>query len=271
MQTMIKSIICGLTACFILQNTAFAAHDPFRLLITTFDPFQGRSQNNTQAIAAQIKQILPTQFGKAIDVRVCNLSVVYDLAASQAMKCIDDYQPDAVVTLGEAYCDIRLETAATNSDNTPNLADNSGQIRNNRVITPGGPRRTGFMFPIADLFCAFQPNNPPNTMVSHDPGYFVCNNTAYHLGEKLKVLNIPFTLIHVPNSQCSANQVDPKMNAKTITTMLLPAIKDITLPGNNYPSMPTGQQEALYYINALLNQHAPNCAITFAKTLAGTY
>ncbi len=224
----LTKILLIISVLFVLPVTAWAAaQKPFRLLITSFDPFHGASTNNTQAIAAQLKNILPNKLGAPIEIRICNLSVVYDVAAHQAMQCVDDFQPDAVVSMGEAYCTVRLETAATNWDNDT-WADNAGQIRSGSVIIPGGPQRSGFVFPVSDLFCTFQPANPPNTVISHDPGGFVCNNTAYHLSETLKKLHIVFTFIHVPNAQCPAKQADSTTNAQTIATMLVPAIQDIT-------------------------------------------
>ncbi len=270
-----KLFLIIINVFLVLQAPAFAAQKPFHLLITSFDPYHGSSKNNTQAIAAQIQNILPNKLDIPIEIKVCNLPVVYDVAANQAMRCVNDFLPDAVISLGEGDCTVRLETAATNWDNDI-WADNEGQIRRGSIIIPGGPQRTGFIFPIPDLFCAFQPDSPPNTIISHDPMEFVCNNTAYHLSETLKKLHIAFTLIHVPNAECPAKQADPITNAQTIATMLVPAIQEIandSFSFNNNMAPATRREAEIYYLDALsgLTNTKKQCVVNFSQELLATY
>ncbi len=208
------------------RSPASAGARAYRILITSFEPFAGRARNNSQAVAEEMQKI-GAALGTGVELAFCRLPVLYDQAARQALSCVDQLQPDAVVSLGEASCHIRLETGASNLDDTPDLSDNAGQTRIASEIVPGGPARIGFHFPLETMYCARKPG-AEMLELSHSAGAFVCNNLSYHLGLALQAREIPFTFIHVPNSFCAPAIRDPYGNAQTILALLRAALPELT-------------------------------------------
>jgi pyroglutamyl-peptidase len=257
-----------------------AALPPYKVMLTSFDPFGGSSANNSQPVVAQLKAMAAT-IGPNITIETCNLPVVYDLGAATAMNCFNKIKPDAVVSFGEAACSIRIETAANNLDNTPGAPDNAGNQRTGTPILANGPDRSGFDFPVESMFCALPQNNSSNVDVSRSPGNFICNNVAYHMSQSLEPLNIPFTFIHVPNSQCPSAQQDPVANAKTIATMLSAALSNLrnsALPSTLWPHpptnstlMPTTEAEAQSLLSSVKSAKGPSCEQNFMSQLIASY
>jgi pyroglutamyl-peptidase len=251
---------------------------PYKVLLTSFDPFGGSSKNNTQPIVAQLAQ-MASALGPNIQVVTCNLPVVYDQGAATATDCIQKNQPDAVVSFGEADCSLQIETAATNLDDTPGGPDNAGNIRQDSPIIPGGPDRSGFNFPVESMFCGLSSSSQP-VVVSMSPGGFVCNNVAYHLSQELNAKKIPFTFIHVPNSQCPLPQGDPSTSVSTIVQMLNAGFAGLRAagPANPYwphPSnsvlLPTTADTVTQLLSQLNSTQAPSCEIDFLNQLSDAY
>ena len=245
-------------------------------MLTSFDPFGGSAENNTQAIAEQLRAT--GLLGDGVSVQVCNLPVVYDQASRRAHECMAEGKPDLVVSFGEAGCELVIETAASNRDSASS-PDNAGQFRHGTEIVPGGPSRTGFNFPVQAMYCALG-QKTERAVVSSSPGSFVCNNTAYHLSEDLRAQEIPFTFIHVPNSRCSAESKSPERNAATIARMLRAAIAEMSAPARAqmpWPHPDTGmflpatRDEAVLMKKALQTLQAPDCEKRFIDALIGTY
>lgn len=272
--------IAPLLALALSMSAQATSVAPFKVMITTFDPFGGSARNNTQAVAARLARI-SSALGSNVILEICNLPVVYDQAARRALDCFHRIQPDAVISLGEAACELRIETAASNWDNTPELADNSGQLRSGSEIVAGGAARSGFDFPDQDEFCALSSSETANGLpveVSISTGAFVCNNLAYHLSQKLDALEVPFTFIHVPNSKCEDSEKDPLKNAQAIALMLNPAITDLRSQGKllrahdgKLPILPTDLEQAQAYLSQLTAEHAPACQIRFAQAIVSDY
>lgn len=251
-----------------------------RVLLTSFDPFGGSAANNSQPIA-QLLQQHPEWMGANLQVQVCNLPVIYDQGAARAMDCVNQFKPDIVVSMGEAACSLQIETAATNLDDTPGSPDNAGLIREGTEIISGGPARSPFQFPVQAMYCGLDSMSAP-VVVSESPGAFVCNNVAYHLSQSLvsqSLANpsigskpIPFTFIHVPNSECSAKQKDPVRNAKTIAQMLKSAIVQINQSDvQTLGFMPTTETQANALAQTYKSGHAPACEVNFASQLVKAY
>ena len=252
----------------ILAQMSAAQAQDFKVLLTSFDPFGGSPNNNTQAIVAELSQ-MAAQLGASVVIQSCNLPVVYDAGAEAAMDCVRKGTPDLVISMGEAGCFLQIETAATNLDKSPGFPDNSGLIRNGTAIVAGGPLRSGFNYPVQSMYCALGATSPP-VKVSIDPGAFVCNNTAYHLSQDLKAKGIPFTFIHVPNTRCVPAQVDPKKNAQVLAKMISTAIATLRGPGPK-GTMPTTRAEALTFLQQQSAHGVPPCAVSFAQKVLSAY
>jgi pyroglutamyl-peptidase len=252
---------------------------PYKVMLTSFDPFDGSTANNSQAVVAKLAA-MARSIGPNITIETCNLPVVYDVGAQTALDCFNKLKPDAVVSLGEADCSILIETAATNLDDTAGVADNAGNIRTNSPIVAGGPERSGFNFPVEAMFCAL-PASGSNVDLSISPGGFVCNNVAYHMSQNMEAKNIPFTFIHVPNAECSSAQMDPTTNANTIAPMLAAAFSNLRNsvvsaslwphPPTNSTFLPTDLSSAQTLLNSLSTRSPLACEKDFANQLITSY
>jgi pyroglutamyl-peptidase len=277
----VKNAVLSLVLPFLYLVTSSAsalAVEPYRILVTSFDPFGLSSKNNSQPIAKRVAQ-LAAVLGEGVQVDVCNLPVVFDNAAIAAHECVDQHHPNAVISLGEGGCDLQIETSATNWDASM-LPDNAGQSRAGRAILEGGPHQVAFEFPVQAMFCAVDADKPPVTISTH-AGAFVCNNTAYHLSQDLSARGIPFTFIHVPHSRCSSPQKDVEKNAQVIAKMLHSAIAELRSPvratsiwmrpGATVLKMPANRAEAQTIELELQSSHAPACEQKFAHGLVQSY
>jgi pyroglutamyl-peptidase len=253
------------------------AAEPYRILVTSFSPFGSKSKNNSQPIAARVAELAPA-LGEDVQIDVCNLPVMYDTAAISAHECVDRLHPQAVVSLGEGKCELKIETGATNWD-SDSLSDNAGQTRSGRPIIEGGPHRVSFQFPVQAMYCAVDANKPP-VSVSTYAGGFVCNNMAYRLSQDLDSRGIPFTFIHVPNSDCISwhRERDVEKNAQLIAKMLRAAVTELRAhsqtpsiwartPGSTVVKMPISKAEAQTIALELQSAHAPSCELRFANWL----
>lgn len=191
-----------------------------RILITSFEPFDGRAENNSTRIAAAMKAH-PELF-EDIEVTLCSLPVVYDEGAATALACLEAMpeKPDAVLSLGEVGCTVQLETNAFNKDDVPGAPDNAGNIRSDRTILEGKPDRIGFDLPMQAMYCALTPEQRKAVEPSTSMNY-VCNNTAFLLASKLRGTGIPFGFVHVPTTASYCGEAnDPLANARLIAGML---------------------------------------------------
>lgn len=189
------------------------------ILLTGFEPFGGSARNLSWEIAEKLAAD-PTLVGQDLEIRVCKLPVIYDQAADVALRCLDElpHAPLFMVSLGEAECQIQLETAASNLDNH-NMPDNAGEVRRAHRIIPNAEARIGFRFPVQAMFCKIPPATG-HILGSISPGYYVCNNTAFHLAHRLRDRGLPFTFIHVPNSKCAPSASDLATNTSQLAQML---------------------------------------------------
>jgi hypothetical protein len=101
------------------------------------------------------------------------------------------------------------------------------------------------------------------------------------MSQNLEPLNIPFTFIHVPSSQCPDNVKDPVANATTIATMLSAALSNLrneAAPASPWPHpptnstlMPTIETEAQTLLTSLRSANAPACELDFMNKLIASY
>lgn len=171
------------------------------LLLTYFEPFDGRDVNRSESVARALAEepALREAFERIV---LCSVPVVYDRAEESTGRCIsearaadDANRPMLVVSFGEYDgTRLRIETAAHNLDNTPGIADNAGVVRSGSRIVEGGPESIGFLFPFTEFFKsgALRALDP---RVSSSPGAFLCNHLAYQLARRH--VETPFVFIHV--------------------------------------------------------------------------
>lgn len=191
-----------LTLLFSLKGYAM------NILISYFDPFDGKEENNSKNMAMLVKNKLA---GVGVNVHTCELRTVFDKAFFELEDCINSLKvrPDMVISLGEAGCQkVRLETRGINNDKSRG-ADNDGVERDNTPIIPGGEKYLGVRMPLEQAYCKLSEETRKSFEISQSAGSFVCNNTLYHALDKL---DLPYTFIHVPTMSCTSEEKNQKLS-----------------------------------------------------------
>lgn len=182
------------------------------LVLTYFEPFAGRSFNQSEAVARAVAEqpVLAQAYER---ISLCRVPVVYDEAEAAANRCLEEAralahtdQKVVLVSFGEWSGDhIRIETMAHNLDDTPGLADNKGEIRQNRKIDPNGPDTIEFQFPV-DTFFKTPSMKALLPKRSSDAGSFLCNHLSYQMA---RTHDGPFVFIHVGRDAPRAATTQP--------------------------------------------------------------
>ena len=165
-----------------------------KILITGFDAFNGEKINPAslilEGLADEIdgheieKLLLPTAFYKV---------------ASMLEERIEKYQPDIIISLGQAggRIDITVERVAINIADA-SIADNDGKTPIDEKIREDGENAYFATLPIKAIVENLREAKIPAS-VSNTAGTFVCNYVMYtdlYLAQKNK--NISAGFIHVP-------------------------------------------------------------------------
>lgn len=178
------------------------------VLITSFDPFGGSSDNNSTRIALEVK----THLSETVEVVTCLLPTSYERAIPALEKCKAEMitAPDLVVSLGEGPCKVKWETRAHNRDHDHG-PDNDGVSRRRRTIIADAPKELGLRLHYPAIWCSLNEEEKKLVQVSIDPENFVCNNTAYRFShahpEQL------YGFVHVPRTSCEKKT--PGITAKS--------------------------------------------------------
>lgn len=212
-----------------MASHAFAGPKGKTVLITAFEPFDGRKENSSQTIAEEISKNSTLWLGENVRVETCILPVVFNNAAEVAKRCYERIvpPPDLVLSLGEGSTKVAIEMLFKN-ENSVTKADNSGKLAPAPLITKDGPDRIFTTIPDIrfqqDKFTFFE---TPFLRFSSDAGNSVCNNTAYLLGRYFETQMVPYGLIHVPAS--IAFTVEDAAFATQISIGIVSKITKITL------------------------------------------
>ena len=228
------------------------------ILISYFDPFDGKSHNNSKNMAMLVASNLNQ---KGIKTTTCELRTVFDKAFDQLDDCIRslEQRPDLVISLGEAGCKkVRLETRGINNDKSRG-ADNDGIERDNTPIYPDAPKYLGVKIPLEKAYCQLSHSEQSSFEISKSAGSFVCNNTLYH---GLYQLDLPYTFIHVPMMSCTTEEKNMTL-AKDLASYLEKM--------NGIDLMSSPQPIAKSEVKERLNENLSDCEKDFYKQLKKEY
>lgn len=227
------------------------------LLLSSFDTFGTYPFNNSEVVARSLVQKLKLDPSFPVDIHFCLLPTVYDEGAEKLSDCFREIQGReviGVISLGEAFCNIKIETMASNFDNNEGrklAPDNKGQKRKG-VIIKGAPEKLGFTLPLDELYCELTDNEKKNTVISVDAGNFVCNNTAYLFRNNYP--DVPFTFMHLPANNCnnlgSLNDVASGVVKKLILKTLSSYEKNLT---HSFPTTKSQAKELMRQTNGCYN------------------
>ena len=170
-------------------------------LITAFEPFAGRPENNSQAVLAEIEKLSVangTDPAWNFDFYFHTLPTEYEGCFPSLMKEIETLQNkkiklEGVLSIGERAEEFKLETQANNLDDVPGFPDNKGVIRSGQKIFP---KLKEDFIPLRFPFEAFS-----RIRTSKSPGFYVCNHLCAYMGMEFSDEKKPyFGFIHVPRS-----------------------------------------------------------------------
>lgn len=170
-------------------------------LITAFEPFGGRSENNSQSVLNEIKKLTSDNASDPswnFDFYFHTLPTEYDGCFVNLMKHVEtlvasNIKIEGILSLGEGSEEFKLETQANNLDDVPGFPDNKGVVRIEKKIFP---KLKDDFIPLRFPFEAFS-----RIRSSKSPGFFVCNHLCAQMGVEYAAPNKPFFgFIHVPRT-----------------------------------------------------------------------
>jgi pyroglutamyl-peptidase len=166
----------------------------FRVLVTGFEPFNNAKLNPSEELVRSLKQddVAGAQIITAV------LPVVYTKAAEHLLALIEEHQPDAVISFGQAEGRkaITPERFAVNLDDA-SISDNSGSIRIDRIIQPEGETAYSSTLPVKELVASIKATGV-TAAISLTAGTFVCNHIFYEMQHALRGKSILSGFVHVP-------------------------------------------------------------------------
>ena len=168
-----------------------------KLLITGFQPFDGESVNPALEVAKGLQ-------GKTIhgyDVIAREIPVVRFEALKAVQAAIEELQPNAVITIGQAggRPDITVARVGINIDDF-RIPDNKGNQPIDEPVVTGGPVAYWATLPIKKMVANVKAQGIPAS-VSNSAGTYVCNHLLYGLLHYLTTQDktaIPAGFIHIP-------------------------------------------------------------------------
>ena len=172
-----------------------------KILVTAFEPFNGREINPSQLILGQlqapegvtlIKELLPVEFKRTTNI---------------LQKCLQQHMPDVVISLGQAgnRPEISVERVAINlknvrsSDGKKDIADNAGDMPVDEPIVKDAPTAYFSKLPVRELVSVIQEAGV-KAAVSYSAGTYVCNYVMYTVLHEVstKYPEMKAGFIHVP-------------------------------------------------------------------------
>lgn len=165
------------------------------ILVTGFQPFGGQDVNP----ALEAVRLLPQELAGARIAQV-EVPVTYRQAFEPVSAAIEEFEPDAVVCVGQAagYMCVNVERVAINVDDCA-APDNAGTIHCNVPILDDGPAAYFATLPVHDMVRAIEEAGLP-AKVSNSAGTYVCNHLMYlvldHAARKRPGMLAGF--VHVP-------------------------------------------------------------------------
>ncbi len=172
-------------------------------LITAFEPFAGRSINNSQTTLNEIKSRAMVRESDQVDwpyhFHYLTLPTLYDRCAEVLIQEVARLEStgiklEGVLSIGEGADAFKLETQANNLDDVENYPDNAGISRVQEVIFSDldAQAKIPLRFPF-EMFSKIR--------TSTSPGFFICNHLCAKMGREFADAKKPFFgFIHVPKT-----------------------------------------------------------------------
>jgi pyroglutamyl-peptidase len=189
-----------------------------KLLLTGFEPFGGSHINPSE----QVVLALAHDGIAGVELRAGILPVDRTRSQAKAIELIAQFQPDAIVCLGEAgrRHALSIERVGINLMDY-RIADNSGNLVADEPIVRGGPAAYFTTLPVRAMLAAVLQAGVPAEL-SLSAGAFLCNQVTYAVLDYLTVLNLPTPagFIHLPSLPEQAARRDPLIPSMALETMV---------------------------------------------------
>jgi pyroglutamyl-peptidase len=199
------------------------------LLLTGFEPFGDDPSAQNLNPSQQLATALHGQHIGAWRIAGEVLPCVFGQAPRVLKKLIAEYQPEAVVCLGQAggRAAISIERIAVNWDEAA-LPDNAGVVRTGQPILKTAPAAYFSTLPIHAMRDAVLAQSIP-AEISSSAGHFVCNHVFFSLMHALRGAKIPAGFVHVPylpeQAKASGKQAMPRMTFDQMSAALRCALQ----------------------------------------------
>lgn len=197
-----------------------------KILVTGFDPFGGETVNP----AWEAVKSLPNEISGAT-VKTLQIPTVFNDSANKVFAAIDEFQPDAIVCVGQAggRTAVTPERVAINIDDA-RIPDNIKQQPIDVVIQEDGAPAYFSTLPIKAMVQNMLKAGVPAS-VSNTAGTFVCNHIMYQVLYYIdkKGLNVKAGFIHIPfmPTQVVDKPTQPSMSLDDIIKGLTSCVSTI--------------------------------------------
>ena len=166
-----------------------------KVLVTGFDPFDGESVNP----AFEAVKLLPDKIADAEIIKL-EIPTVFTRSAEVVEKAIEEYQPDIVLSIGQAggrSC-VTVEKVAINLAEA-RIPDNDGEQPLDQALREDGDTAYFATVPVKAMVANMRKHGIP-AHISYTAGTFVCNSVMYHVLYLLdkKFPGVHGGFIHVP-------------------------------------------------------------------------
>ncbi len=164
-----------------------------KLLVTYFEPFDGRNQNMSEKVAIS----LPDKIGN-FEIEKMKLPVVFAKAGKLAIHAAKELGVSAVLCIGEAggRGAITPEMVAINIQDA-RIPDNEGNQPIEEPVVAGAENAHFSRLPVRKMVQAMSDIGVP-AKISYSAGTYVCNDLFYRMLEHFKQTEVRCGFIHVP-------------------------------------------------------------------------
>jgi pyroglutamyl-peptidase len=191
-----------------------------KILVTGFEPFDGRDVNPSQAIVEALAKRPASE--RQIELVTEILPCAFGAAGERLAELIREHRPNAVVSVGLAASAsaIRLERLAINLNDSAR-PDNRGDLATGRRIAPDGPIGYWSTLPLDDMLHALKERDIP-AIISNHAGAYVCNHVFYSARREIERLGADNRagFVHVPLLPVQAASLPPGAATLPLETMV---------------------------------------------------
>jgi pyroglutamyl-peptidase len=191
-----------------------------RILVTAFEPFDGRAANRSQRwLEAFLDRARDAGLAHRADLSAALLPVDYVRLPRALGRLWRSERPDAWILLGESGAGdaLRVERVAVNLLDAA-IADNAGRVRRDAAVVRGGPAAY-FATVDARRVATTLEKDGARAIVSLSAGSFCCNQ-AFYLARHLAATSrrpgakkARVVFLHVPRLPLSRTKPAPRIEA----------------------------------------------------------